>query len=430
MNQIPLISRQTADLLNSCLEQLYSYIEAGFHPNEALKKVATERDLLPKQIAVLAYAYNNGIVNYSFDTNDYLALHKNDKLISPDKVIEEIYPSFIKKQSSTEENVSSWYLLKPSEHTANRLGRSLKHASLLSSPITDDMRSPESLEREMFRLFSQEKNRLEMIKTAKLQLQNIFIDRINQLADYFKKADAIHPEEVKKNVGYYYPNLLPIFNLIKTAERQYRTNCPVIWDSEPYSIIREISDLTDKYSIVSFEYKKQKDAFDKTAKIIGFRDEEPVIFQKKTAKDEGEHKIRSPVVVKDVIGTVESTVSKAKSIIPSFLYTTAIGAKPLTYEKLVGSEAVSKAVADSVKVSLIDLMLNDPIISNYEPEDVYKSFIKLISIAPSAATTTETLRILLRKMLTSDTLEPKDILDLVKMETELATRKRRAEEEG
>lgn len=72
-----------------------------------------------------------------------------------------------------------------------------------------------------------------------------------------------------------------------------------------------------------------------------------------------------------------------------------------------------------MKVILTDLMLNDPIIANYPPEDVYRSFVQLIQIAPNAASKAETLRILLRKILTAGTLEPKDVQDLIRMEYEI-----------
>jgi hypothetical protein len=421
MNRIPPLSFETATLLQNSLERLHNYIDIGYDPNDALEKTAKDFDLLPKQIELVSYAYNNGIINFlTEDPNERIFHHKAAKLVDPKKVIDKLYPNQIKKGNARkDESISSFYFMRPSEHFYNQVGKYTKKSSLVS--ILPDEISEESLERELKTLLDKEKRNFEQIKTARLQIQDQLASLYDSLYEYFNRVDAIDPEEVVKNASYLYPNISKLFQFIKKGNREYCRGVPVDWNHEPYSLIKRIYSLLDKYSYVNQEFKIYQEKFASLEKKLGFKKESNLkkncLSKEKLEKTGEAGKSKGGIKIKSVHDILSSSAKAIGDVLPSTKVKSIF--QPLSVEKITGSEAVQMAIADSLKVTLIDLMLNDPIISNYDPEDVYKAFVKVIQIAPTASTRSETLRILLRKILTAETLEEKDIIDMTKMEYEL-----------
>jgi hypothetical protein len=65
-------------------------------------------------------------------------------------------------------------------------------------------------------------------------------------------------------------------------------------------------------------------------------------------------------------------------------------------------------------------MLNDPIISKYEPEKVLDAYSKLAALAPAAMTREVIMVPLLQKILETGTLDPLDVANLIKFNLQIA----------
>lgn len=69
-----------------------------------------------------------------------------------------------------------------------------------------------------------------------------------------------------------------------------------------------------------------------------------------------------------------------------------------------------------------DLAVNDPIISNYDPETVLSVYRQITQIAPNLATKQDILRIVMRKILAAGQLEPSDITYILNVDRSLGAR--------
>lgn len=420
----------TARKLQKCSDQMDEYVHTGYPPNAALEKVAMDNNLLPGHIRLLAQAYNSGLSNYNLhEVHDIERLH-GSVLADADTVIKELYPSVSKKAEAEPEWVSLWYMKPLAEHCKEAFD---DDASLIDPTVVPEepQRCQASLERELRALYEEMLLKKASLETNLLQLESIIENELEELEAYFKRADAIHPQEVSDNCYVVNKKMASIVDHISYPKgRSYRTFIPVDWQSPPYSIIDDIynnvlrlAEVKEAYDSVAQEVDAVNEKFaslGKSAQGRGsqkkedegalrqfFRETEPLY---RGAKEVAHGLVQS-------VPQVASTASTLQKAVRTVTDTDITPRK--SPEKLLSSPDVFGANAATVKVLLADLMLNDPIISNYPPEEVYKSFAKLLQLAPGIATRSEPLRLSLRKLLTMKELEPIDIEQLTRLDQSL-----------
>lgn len=251
MSRIPYITPATANTISNCVEKLFEYVNSGYPKQNALEKVASEYDLTPKQIRLVAHLYNNGLVNqYVFD-NDRRNVHDSEAIIDPEPVIQNLFPK--KKYASSDDSVSLWYLRSFNENIKEGSGRYENRVQSLYGYDKCDFVREITLENELKRLYFREKNLYQQYKTASIGLQTQFLNYLEELNNYFKQHYAIHPEEVKKVASLYYPHLVRLFDEVieYDKKREYQRNQPVDWSKPPYSILEAIDDILEKNAHIS-----------------------------------------------------------------------------------------------------------------------------------------------------------------------------------
>jgi hypothetical protein len=73
-----------------------------------------------------------------------------------------------------------------------------------------------------------------------------------------------------------------------------------------------------------------------------------------------------------------------------------------------------------VKAVLAELASNDPIISEYSTDDIASAYNRLSDMAPRAMQNPSTIRVFLRKYLTTGTLDPFDLEQLTRIEKQIS----------
>lgn len=457
-NQIPPLTRKTAEKLNQCIEKLASLVEDGWNPTEALVKVANEHNLLPQQIIMVGHAYNTGLANHRLlEQRDLTALH-SEILANPHAVVEQLYPSESKtKKASHNEEISGWYLYSIPEHIKTARGVQSNHWAF-GDNIWEKEVSKESKEREFMRLYRELRTKQASLKTMVLNLADRIQQAVTDIQYYFKTASAIDPQEVLENCSIWNPPLAKILEMILSDEefkkqasgRAYLKRIPVDWEKPPYSLLQGLYDDVQRYAEFREVYEDHRSKLAAIETKLGLEpdfgvepekpqeDNEPYLtrffqnggyatnFFRKTA---GQAKDRDPLAIelRDPKQTIVDIAQQFRQLDPSRVTdisrTLAGWRAPseteLTVSKLISSTPVLAANAATVKVLLTDLMLNDPVISNYPPEKVYGAFAKLLQIAPLSASRSEILRTAMRKMLTMEQLEPQDIQNLISLDKQL-----------
>lgn len=73
-------------------------------------------------------------------------------------------------------------------------------------------------------------------------------------------------------------------------------------------------------------------------------------------------------------------------------------------------------------IIITDLAVNDPVISNYDPETILNVYRQIIQLAPNIASKQDILRIAMRKVLAAGQLEPTDVTFLLNLEKTIGAR--------
>jgi hypothetical protein len=97
----------------------------------------------------------------------------------------------------------------------------------------------------------------------------------------------------------------------------------------------------------------------------------------------------------------------------------------LKSKSLQKEEFQSSLVDDNSRETLIlltDFMMNDSIISQFDPDDVLRTFKEITAIAPHVVTQPDILRSTLRKTLAAGGLEPLDVRMLIDLDKRLGAR--------
>lgn len=457
-NPVRPLTPQTADKLNACIDYLSDLVEQGIDPTSALEKTAEENNLLPDQIRIVARAYNIGLSNYNLhELRDLRALHDNI-LADAEAVINKLYGTGTKKADAGN-NISLWYAYSPEEHVKKARGMGAPIRNITHSPPES---SPTSKENELMRLYRRELLKYAQLQQHLLTLADTIAKETDEILDYFKTAGAIHPEEVLDNCSLTDKAAAAILQAILNTEEmkkyagivRYRRFVPMDWGLQPYSMLRRLKEHVEDYAELHGVFKEAHDRLNQIRRVMripelespivtkeadaeneeyeGFRT--PFVFQggfrtpffRKTAAKGGGGKPK-PIEVSKYIKSLTEPISKGLNVERhirgglefSGKFLDYLGRKPVKAPQL--APEVLQANANTAKVLLMDLMLNDPIISNYEPEKVYQAYAKLLQLAPTAATKGEVMRVTLRKLLTTDTLEPKDIMDLINLEKTLTS---------
>ncbi|MEM2987815.1 MAG: hypothetical protein QXK26_02085 [Candidatus Bathyarchaeia archaeon] len=395
-NRVELLSDKTLVKLNNGLSQLYDLVEDGVSPNEALKKVAEFHNLTPDQLRCVSYAFNSGMTNYYIhhEKNAKQLYHKH--LCDPEQVITSLYGSGAKKKAS--EEISEFYLHTP---TTNRIFDDVSFSEhKVNEPKTASIkqdRSVSSLSREAMALFHKMASRKEALENEYNMLCYAVERDLNKIKDYFSTTYAIHPKIVEANCQVV---SLPAESILKQAgivvrNRPYSDDTVFDEKKEPYLYISRINEFAKKASVI----KKKIAEMDEQISIIKKR-------LQKIASEDSSHK--KPTHTKE----------PPKSLVDQFLP----GQKEKsTLEEIFGKEQVSFADqegpqvvkaplsikevlttnSNEIKLWLTKLMQDDPIISQYSPEEVITAYDKIIKLVPGLATKEQVVVPLLRKILAS-----------------------------
>jgi hypothetical protein len=439
MAQVPIITERTVEKLSKYLDSVNNLVDQGHSPTEALKKVAEENNLSPEYIRSVGIAYNSGLTNYYIHHEKRATALYDTELCEPEKVIKELFTPRSKKA----EDVDPFYLYSPAFHD---IGRYRPPEPVVKAA---EFRSVESISKEINTLIQHKRKEKEILESELKMIYELVDADLRKIASYYERDGAIDPHIVNETCKTLNIVSGPILKAAEVSDNKqyYSKNTTFSNKLEPYRYIIRINEFTKKANIIRDKIQvldNELAIIDK--KLEGFKKKLPNQSenelnsgkQTKTAQTtppapqttspSSQTKSPSSQIKPPSLAETYSKFEESRKKIFDFASST-FDEEAVAYPRNVipvdkaqpeHSKDILKANANVVKVILTNLMLNDPIISKYEPEKVLDAYSKLAALAPAAMTREVIMVPLLQKILETGTLDPLDVANLIKFNLQIA----------
>lgn len=410
----PLLRRETERIVSDALSQMLSLVEEGMSPQVAIKEAASRADLTDHQIRMLARAYNTGVVLHQINSGKTLfEKAAAPTLVNPEQAIRELRQ--YKKAESNHIKYANDYDMPP-DIVIDGVSKGDWHFEFRFATTDHITRQSNMLKAaELCKSAQQEASRVRYAADYKASRA------IENLRQYFCMRGAIAPDEVSENcLARFGARAVPIIKLASAnvGHTDFRKNVPVDWNAAPYKYVadavdgivkeataRQIASSIPNTNTAEYKIKRRVEL---TRPVYGSVIDE--LARRSCLHDD---LIKSAQFASILPAThARFTAAVTEGLIPSESETTSLLLDP----------GIRAHVAQAkVKAVLAELSSNDPIISEYSTDDIASAYNRLSDMAPRAMQNPSTIRVFLRKYLTTGTLDPFDLEQLTRIEKQIST---------
>lgn len=431
------LTKEAEDRLLGAIEKTAVLVNAGTNPNDAIVKVAQEDGIPPGHINLMVHAYNTGrTTRQRQEGTSPLEKAAEFPLADAAAVMEKLYPSTVKSAAEIERDttVSLEYAVPPTGMLERRAKRELQKQGANIDwrrwsrgdeeiVATDPGPLPEDPALRMKKAYCDAERLQRQIDEARRK-QAHAMDKMastfGELTEYFRRPDASPIPVVKEQAFLLHggkardlidevvkvtPGLMKLSQHKRAQVSNYRLE-PA--DGEVYGLVSEFLDHLD-------EYQRCKQAHSELLVKNAVRAEEilrPFAQRPRSVLDEPGYSTKS-----------------GGALMPSLLGASAIknlftGGGPdagkdkvdKAYKELIDPSHEQNLRNINAQAMLQDMMVNDPIISSYEPNEALNAYNEIIGMAPRNADQRAFVLPLLRKRLEQGMLDPFEVDQILGME--------------
>ena len=422
---MPRVSKETERKLLAAVEKTAEYVNAGDDPNLAIAKAAQDLAVPRSYLTQIVYAYNTARTNWQ-RTHGTTVFDKAAEFPVAElpKVEAILYPQQVKTAATVqrETRVSPEYS-KPPEFLMEKAAEALPPiAGVTTAP--QYRREESGCTRQVFSLVQQQKRAVEAARTEVSAAFDKLAAAMDRLDYYFRQVDSLPITQVQKTVALWgEPQAEAIINgladvrpdLVKMAAQ--RRPRPDDCTQPPYTLIREVMAAVADYRRVRQRMEKTADAALRAETTL-----RRPFFRIRTASVLSDDRpgARTSANILDSV----SHSSLAEAILPEWVQTMRDELLPQVTDPTKRVEQLVDALSDPrheqelrkirIQTMLEELLVTDPVLSNYDPETVIDAFNEIAEIAPEVVTNRVLLRTLLRKHVEQgglDTFEINEILN-------------------
>lgn len=426
------ISKETESRMMQAIEKSALLINDGDHPNDAIVKAAQEFGVPPGNINLMVHAYNTGRTDRqrksSQDTWEKAAdFETADAAV----ILEKLYPTKVKTASEHRRDtaVSTQYALPPTgllERQAAREKRAVaidwklvdKPAAYPGDPNTAMKRASAQVDRD--------RHYVEDIRRQMSAAMDKAAGTFGELEDYFRSPGCQPIPIVRENVLLLHGNHGELVmdqlvsmspGLAKMASHQVglpRLLPPAL--GLPYVLVgRLMSELG--------AFAELKDTFTKSAAAA--QQQAEVLLGPFVQGGASPSVLDGPPWTKQAAGAPSTTGAALKGgLIGYAMNGIASGLKPPENKQLLqghlnsltdpNHEAELRKVRS--QAMLQNMLLNDDVISGYDPDDALMAYNEIVEMAPHLQDQSLAVQSLMRKRLTQGALDPSEVDQLLGME--------------
>lgn len=433
------LSKEAEQKLISAIERAATLVNEGADPNAAIVKSASDMNIPAGHINLMVHAYNTGRTTKQREQSDTWTEKSADfQLADVNTVLEALYPKTVKTSSQlvSDSVVSTEYAVSPSGFLARRREELQKAAAAQHQlPAKTWTPPPRDEKWAVERAYSQkvvEKRAAEELRRVATVAYQKAAACMDELHDYFRKpghmsfGDAL--VEVDLRLGA--PGVSVLNKLAAVyphLEKQAATNQPHFGVSGPYSLVQNVIDAVDEYNDAKARVSEPKTAAHIgkknapeiiTGSILHNPADEPLTL--KSAAPETAKKPSRGATLNSFGGTL-SELGKVMGPLRVSDDAAAESADPYkqkqkAYANIADADHENRLQQIKSRGVLNDLVLNDPVISGYEPHEIASAYNQIAEMAPNFTGSSAAMQALLRKRLEAGGLADFDVKQLVEME--------------
>jgi hypothetical protein len=436
------LSKEAEQKLITAIERAATLVNEGATPNDAIVKSASAANVPAGHINLMVHAYNTGRTTKQREQGDDAIEKAADfQLADVDAVMSALYPSQVKTSSEliSESIVSTEYAVSPAGFLARRNAALEKTAAAqYQLPAKTFVPPPRDEKYAAERAYSQkvaEKRAAEELRRISTMAYQKAANAMDTLHDYFRKpghmsfGDALH--EVDLRLGAEGVSVLnKLAAVYPHLEKQAATGETHLGLTGPYSLVTNVLDAVDAYNTAkrNLDGVKQAAVISKketptflTGSILYNPLEEPLTL-KAAATDGKKKEPESPQPLTSFggamsnLGKLMGAGAMSDQVDHSVSATDPLKQKQKAYASIAGPDHENRLQQIKSRGVLNDLILNDPVVSGYDPHEVASAYNQIAELAPNFTGSSAAMQALLRKRLESGSLADFDVKQLIELE--------------
>lgn len=427
------LSKEAETKLLAAIERAAALVNDGMSPNDAIIKSASDANIESGHVNIMVHAYNTGRTNKQREVgDDTLEKSADFPLADIDAVMAALYPSEVKTAAEIHKStaVSTDYAISAAGLLARR-NAALTKAAAAKEALPEKTYAP--YPRDEHSAAMREYSRKQSEKRAAEELRRQTTDAYSKAAvametlqEYFRNpANMSFPDAVRETglrVGDDAVSVLkklaevyPYLNKQADSKTDHFGRC------EPCELVEQVLQHLDEYN----ELKKKSEAL-MPAKVE--KKAEPVITTGSILYEPA----NAPLTLKEAAGergssnpfsfSPRKTLGGLGSSMVGEGFTSVFDQSPdklraRALMSLTDPEHERKLHNIRSRGVLHDLILNDPVISGYDPAEVANAYNELAELAPSFTSSSAVMSSLLRKRLQAGQLADFDLKQIVDLES-------------
>lgn len=441
------ITSETERKLLSVIEKTAALVADGEHPNDAIVKIASETELRPGEVSVVVHAFNTGrTTRQRQDGSDPFTKSAEFELADTATILDRLYPENVKTASAVVEDtaVSPQYRYSPRPMLERRAIRE-KQSNVVNwrevdgQQITAPAAYPSDPTTAIKKASSHVDRKRRELEEARRKQANAFDElgrTFNDLTTYFRRPDA-HPmpvvkeavilmhggkgEQIFDQLVVVTPSLTKMANHrigsslfgVVGQEKFATTVEDLDCTQEPFPLVAKMISQISEYQEKRANFQALEAAFVKEASETLLPFAVPAVSPSIL---DGSYDLREkeagwdPIKPLATVHLVNNTLRGVADSLKGPDETSEVN-KTLAALQDPGHEARLRNI--NTQAMLQDLMLNDEVISGYDPNEVAGAFNDIVQISPSVADQRMLIQSLLRKKLQQgqlDTFEQDQLL--------------------
>lgn len=443
------LTKEAEQKLIAAIENAAGLVNAGMAPNDAIVKSASDANIPAGHLNLMVHAYNTGRTTKQREAGaDTLEKAADFQLADVEVVRDRLFPAAVKTSAeiARDHAVSAEYAINPAGMIARRQSAQTKAAAAKVALPEKTWTPPPRDEEAAVRKAASQKRAAELAAEELRRQSTVAYSKaaaaMEELAEYFRRPgnmpfqDAVRETEyrlgdegvsVLKKVAAVYPHL----------EKQAATRENYFGDLAPVTLVSRILDAVESYNAAQAKLPVKQAQFCKkeapnilTGSILHNPSDEPLTL-KSAAPAYGAGggvggSRPAPRKPSPESGGFMSNVMKAPSAIggalasiPEYLPGSQSSPKEMktdAYMELTDPAHESELRNIRAQGVLHDLVVNDPVISGYDPQEVAMAFNELADLSPDFVDSPSVMQALLRKRLEAGQMADFDIKQLIDMD--------------
>jgi len=468
-----LLSKQAETKLIGAIENAAALVNSGMAPNEAIIKSATDSAVPPGHIDLMVHAYNTGRTTKQREQGDSTLEKAADfPLANVDEIKAVLFGQNVKTSAEikAQHAVSPEYALNPTAMIKRANNPTIPAAAPF---VPTFVRPPRDEHEQVRREYSQKRAAHWAVEEQRRQVSETYqkaAAKFDELLTYFRTPGHIPFADAMTDVRLVHGDqgvavMQKLANMYPTFEKEAAKNYRILTDVTARNLVGEVLDLVSTYNDLNTAYAEKtasaknqvekKVATEITTGSILFRPEDVPLTLKEAAapppkletlfNETGrEYKATwNPTTGNwDQVGGLKSEPKSPpskpsdKTVFDSISHVAApakfvgglmgMGGENDDKPKELAGKSQYNQLSDPTqdetikniraKSVLHDLIINDPMISAHDPQDVAMAFNDIAELAPNLVDTPGMLQTVLRKRLESGQLADFDVKQILEMD--------------